>query len=295
MFTNFRILIIIILSIFFSISCSQQKQPYTENKSLTSNKDPYFIEKNIISFRFNSSESGILNFRGKCLSSSRKIINGIHEINFFLMVEGVYDNCYIQLINKEGKEISRLIIPKFIVDFTPPELILSSDVFVKGKYAKFDLMTDEMGELSNSGECNMDRIYLEKGKSEVTVLFPGNGQYNDCELYITDAAGNISKPLSLGIIRIDVTVPALTEINPVPEKIQTDRPSYSFKTSKSGILSFSGKCKGNVDKAVVGINHISLLTGEPGTYDDCSLTLTDSSNNISLPLKISPFKVLNNS
>ena len=42
----------------------------------------------------------------------------------------------------------------------------------------------------------------------------------------------------------------------------------------------------NVDKAVVGINHIALLTAEPGTYDDCTLTLTDSSNNQSQPLKI---------
>jgi hypothetical protein len=34
---------------------------------------------------------------------------------------------------------------------------------------------------------------------------------------------------------------------------------------------------GNVDKAVVGINHIALLTAEPGSYNDCTLTLTDSS------------------
>lgn len=49
---------------------------------------------------------------------------------------------------------------------------------------------------------------------------------------------------------------------------------------------------GNVDKAVVGINHIALLTAEPGDYDDCALTLTDSSNNRSQPLKISPFVVV---
>ena len=40
---------------------------------------------------------------------------------------------------------------------------------------------------------------------------------------------------------------------------------------------------------VVGINHIALLTAEPGVYDDCTMTLTDSSNNISQPLKISSF------
>ena len=49
---------------------------------------------------------------------------------------------------------------------------------------------------------------------------------------------------------------------------------------------------GNVDKAVVGINHIALLTAEPGDYNDCTMTLTDSSNNISHPLKISSFVVV---
>ena len=102
----------------------------------------------------------------------------------------------------------------------------------------------------------------------------------------------MSLPLALGTVRIDATPPVLAEIKPVPEKIQANRPSYSFKTSKSGTLNFSGKCRGNVDKAVVGINHIALLTAELGAYNDCTLTLTDSSNNQSQPLKIYPFVVV---
>ncbi len=111
-------------------------------------------------------------------------------------------------------------------------------------------------------------------------------------LSLSDASGNASEPLPLGTVRIDSTPPFLAEVKPVPDKIQTDRPSYSFKTSKSGNLTFSGKCKGNVDKAVTGINHIALLTAEPGVYDDCTMTLTDSSNNQSQPLKIFPFEVV---
>ena len=110
-------------------------------------------------------------------------------------------------------------------------------------------------------------------------------------LSLSDASGNISKPLYIGTVRIDATPPILVEVKPVLETIQSKRPSYSFKTSKSGTLNFRGKCKGNVDKAIVGINHIALLTTEAGTYDDCTMTLTDSSNNISQPLKISSFVV----
>ena len=87
-------------------------------------------------------------------------------------------------------------------------------------------------------------------------------------------------------------VAQINELHPVPENISTDRPSYSFKTSKSGTLNFNGKCRGNVDKAVAGINHISLLISEPGNYNDCKMTITDSSNNKSRTQKLSPFVVV---
>ena len=109
---------------------------------------------------------------------------------------------------------------------------------------------------------------------------------------LSDASGNISKPLSIGTVRIDATPPILVEVKPVLETIQSKRQNYSFKTSKSGTLKFSGKCKGNVDKAVAGINHIALLITDAGAYNDCTMTLTDSSNNRSQPLKISPFVVV---
>ena len=107
-----------------------------------------------------------------------------------------------------------------------------------------------------------------------------------------NASGNTSEPLPLGTVRIDTTLPILEEIKPVPENISKDRPSYSFKTSESGKLNFNGKCRGNVDKAVKGINHISLITAGQGDYIDCEMTITDYFNNKSQPLKISSFVVV---
>ena len=155
-----------------------------------------------------------------------------------------------------------------------------------------EIKASEAGSLVYSGNCSGDLQHMNQGKSELTISFPGDGQYSDCELTLSDSSGNTSEPLPLGTVRIDATPPVLAEIKPVPKMIHTNRPSYSFKTSKSGTLRFSGKCRGNVDKAVVGINHIALLTAEPGVYEDCTMTLTDSSNNQSQPLKISPFVVV---
>jgi hypothetical protein len=208
------------------------------------------------------------------------------------MVEGNYDDCAIHVTDAEGNMSEPLQVPSFRVDFTSPKLSQVGDFRVQGRNVEMEIKANETGSLVFSGNCSGDLQHVKQGKSEVLIGFPGDGQYSDCEVYLRDASGNMSLPLALGTVRIDSTPPVLAEIKPVPEKIHIDRPSYSFKTSKSGTLNFSGKCRGNVDKAVAGINHIALLTTEPGSYDDCTMTLTDSSNNISHPLKISSFVVV---
>jgi hypothetical protein len=208
------------------------------------------------------------------------------------MVEGNYDDCAIQVTDSEGNTSDPLQVPSFSVDFTSPMMSKVGDFMVQGRNVEMEIKASETGSLVYSGNCSSDIQHMKQGISEVTISFPSDGQYSDCEVSLRDASGNTSEPLPLGTVRIDATPPVLAEIKSVPEKIQTVRPSYSFKTSKSGTLTFSGKCRGNVDKAVAGINHIALLTAEPGDYNDCTMTLTDSSNNRSQPLKISPFVVV---
>ena len=252
-------------------------------------------ENNLISLSFRSSKAGKTSYFGSCIGFSRNAIKGENHVRLLTMMEGIYDDCVIQVTDPDGNISESLQIPKFTVDFTAPELTHTGDFKIEGRNLILELISSESGNLVFSGNCNGDHMYLYGGKSEITILFPGDGQYSDCEIFLSDASGNISEPFTLGTVRIDATPPVLEEIKPIPEKIQTDKPSYSFKTSKSGNLTFSGKCKGNIDKAVAGINHIALLTGEPGIYDDCTLTLTDTSKNQSQPLKISPFEVLGNS
>jgi hypothetical protein len=255
-------------------------------------KSPSLQEKNLVSYGFRSSKAGTINYSGGCFSSTRNAIAGDHHILFVTMVEGKYDNCAIQVTDSEGNTSEPLQVPSFRVDFSAPELSQIGEFRIQGRNVEIGIKASESGDLIYSGNCSGDLQHVNQGKSELTINFPGDGQYSDCELTLIDSSGNSSQPLPLGTVRIDATPPVLAEIKPVPKMIHTNRPSYSFKTSKSGTLRFSGKCRGNVDKAVVGINHIALLTGEQGVYDDCKMTLTDSSNNRSQPLKISPFMVV---
>ena len=260
--------------------------------TLSQIESPALNENNLVSFGFRSSKEGTISYLGNCFGSTKNAIKGDHHILFVTMVEGNYENCSIQVTDSEGKTSDPLQVPAFKVDFTLPELTKVGDFRVQGRNVEMEIKASEAGSLVYSGNCSSDIQHVKQGKSKVSISFSSDGQFSDCEVSLRDASGNISEPLPLGTVRIDSTPPVLVEIKPVPENIKTDRPSYSFKTSKSGTLNFSGKCKGNVDKAVVGINHIALLTAEPGAYIDCTMTLTDSSNNISHPLKISPFVVV---
>jgi len=256
---------------------------------LTHIKSPSLQENNLVSFKFRSSKAGTINYSGNCFGSTKKAIKGDHHILLGVMVEGNYDDCAIQVTDLEGNMSEPLQVPSFMVDFSAPELSQVGDYRVQGRNVEMEIRASETGNLVYSGNCSGDLQHMNQGKSELTIRFPGDGQYSDCELRLSDSSGNTSEPLPLGTVRIDATPPVLAEIKPVPKMIHTNRPNYSFKTSKSGNLVFSGKCRGNVDKAVVGINHIALLTAQPGYYDDCTMTLTDSSKNQSQPLKISPF------
>ena len=252
-------------------------------------------EENLVSYGFSSTKSGKIIYTGSCFGSNRNAVKGNNHILFIVMVEGKYENCSIQIIDSDGNTSEPLNVPPFKLDFSAPELSMVGDFRIQGRQIKIDIKTSELGKLSYKGNCSGNLQQIKKGISEVLISFPGDGKFSDCEMKLRDTSGNISQPLQIGTVVINTTPPILEEIKPVPENISTDRPSYSFKTTKSGTLNFSGKCRGNVDKAVKGINHISLITAGQGYYRDCEMTITDYFNNKSQPLKISSFVVVGGS
>ena len=249
-------------------------------------------EENLVSYGFSSTKSGKIIYTGSCFGSTRNAVKGNNHILFIVMVEGKYENCSIQIIDSDGNTSEPLNVPPFMLDFSAPELSMVGDFRIQGRQIKIHIKASELGKLSYKGKCSGNLQQIKKGKSEVLISFPGDGKFSDCEMKLRDTSGNTSQPLQIGTVVINTTPPILEEIKPVPENISTDRPSYSFKTTKSGTLNFSGKCRGNVDKAVKGINHISLITAGQGDYRDCELTITDYFYNKSQPLKISSFVVV---
>jgi len=89
----------------------------------------------------------------------------------------------------------------------------------------------------------------------------------------------------------DIAKPVLTEITAVSSPTSNTEPSYIFNTTEEGTISYGGSCTSTTSSAVSGDNTITFSSLSDGTYSDCTLTVTDSSGNVSSPLSITSFVV----
>ena len=180
-------------------------------------ESPALNANNLVSFGFRSSKAGTISYSGNCFGSTRNAIKGDHHVLLGTMIEGNYDDCAIQVTDANGNTSEPLQVPSFRVDFTSPMLSQVGDFRVQGRNVKMEIKAIETGSLVYSGNCSSDIQHMKQGKSEVSISFPSDGQYSDCELSLSDTSGNTSEPLPLGTVRIDATPPVLAEVKPVPK------------------------------------------------------------------------------
>ena len=143
-------------------------------------KSPLLQENNLVSFGFRSSKAGTISYSGNCFGSTKNAIKGDHHILLGVMVEGKYDNCAIQVTDLKGNTSEPLQVPSFRVDFSAPELFQVGDFKVQGRNVEMEIKASEAGSLVYSGNCSGDLQHMNQGKSELTINFPGDGQYSDC-------------------------------------------------------------------------------------------------------------------
>lgn len=90
----------------------------------------------------------------------------------------------------------------------------------------------------------------------------------------------------------DITAPVLTEVSAIG-LVFNRQPEYTFNTDEEGTISYGGDCSSTTTTANVGDNTIFLdvLTWDK-QYNTCTIMVTDADNNVSLPLNITPFRVV---
>ena len=53
-------------------------------------------------------------------------------------------------------------------------------------------------------------------------------------------------------------------------------PNYTFSSSKAGTITYGGSCSSSTTIAISGINTITFNALTEGTYEDCTITVTEN-------------------
>jgi hypothetical protein len=108
-----------------------------------------------------------------------------------------------------------------------------------------------------------------------------------------DLAGNEMISNNSHTFIVDTVAPVLTEETPVPTPTNDNTPSYTFSSTEAGTITYAGSCgNGNLSSAGVGDNNMTTYGPlADGTYNNCTIVVTDMAGNPSKPLTVNPFTV----
>ena len=76
-----------------------------------------------------------------------------------------------------------------------------------------------------------------------------------------------------------VIPPILSEVTAVITPTIDTTPNYTFSSSKAGTITYGGPCSSSTTVASIGNNTITFNALANGTYDNCTITVTDNSGN----------------
>ena len=82
----------------------------------------------------------------------------------------------------------------------------------------------------------------------------------------------------------EITALTLSEVTAVTTPTTNRTPDYTFSSTKAGIITYGGSCTSSITECAIGNNTITLSRLSDGTYDNCTITVTDNSDNSSSSL-----------
>lgn len=90
-----------------------------------------------------------------------------------------------------------------------------------------------------------------------------------------------------------VTPPVISVVTPVPSPYSNLNPIYFiFNSDQSGTITYGGSCTSSDTSAIADNNTITFTSNTAGTYSDCTITVTNSSNMESNILAVPSFTVI---
>jgi len=112
---------------------------------------------------------------------------------------------------------------------------------------------------------------------------------------VKDVVGNSmsnSYTTSNGFTTADVTAPILSQVTAITTPTNDNTSSYTFSSTEAGTITYGGSCSSDNTSATTDNNTVTFNALADGTYDNCTITVTDNVSN-SATLNVSSFEIDN--
>ncbi len=262
-------------------------------------------------YTFSTTEAGFINYSGDCIGNTNEASSWDNTITFNTLADWSYTNCSLTVTDASWNISSILNISDFEVetsivtppsDTIPPSLTEINSVPnpTNDTTPNYTFSTTEAGFINYSGDCIGNTNEASSWDNTITFNTLADWSYTNCSLTVTDASWNISDTLNISDFEVetsianppsDTTPPFLTEVNPVSSPTSDNTPSYTFYSSEAWNIIYHGWCVSLDSSASTWNNTITFKSLSDGTYNNCGLTVTDSSDNVSEILRVSKFIV----
>ncbi|MFA7285919.1 MAG: fibronectin type III domain-containing protein [Candidatus Paceibacterota bacterium] len=142
---------------------------------------------------------------------------------------------------------------------------------------------------STTGTCNYTVVAGDESSDLTVQSISGtiNDQYSNT---MTDFVPDTNLATNKAIV-IDTTAPILDEVTVVVTPDDDTTPSYTFSSTEIGDITYGGSCASATATTTVGNNTINFSALLDGTYNDCTILVTDSAGNDSNELAINTFVI----
>jgi uncharacterized delta-60 repeat protein len=247
------------------------------------------------SYTFHSNEAGTLTYSGTCTSTATFASEGNNTITFADLPVGTYSNCKIN-VTDSANNVTTFTVTAFTiteVDVTGPtiEMVAAIATVTNDTTPDITFSSNEAGIITYGGSCSSATTTAINGNNTITLNTLAVGTYSNCTVKVTDVAGNLSSDLVIADFTIDTTAPALSQITPVATPTYSATPSYTFHSTEVGTITYGGDCNSVTTSASSGNNTITFSYLDIGTYDNCTIKVTDLAGNFSIDLAVDSFVV----
>ena len=139
----------------------------------------------------------------------------------------------------------------------------------------YTFSSTEAGTITYGGSCSSSTTIAIAGNNTITLNTLSDGTYSNCTITVTDSEGNISRSHTINSFTV-VILPILSEVTAVITPTIDTAPNYTCSSSKAGTITYGGPCSSSTTVAIAGNNTITLNALADGTYDNCTITVTNN-------------------